>query len=102
MLCTIRGTGQLRHTVARLQTLVFPSLSWSVLRIPLLHSTSACLPPLVPRSAPVGAKAWRNYQDGGMTGLEGAEEGLEVRLVFRVGLWVQIIPLGHVRIPTRY
>lgn len=36
-----------------------------------------------------------------MTGLEGVEEGLEVRLVFHVGPWVQIIPLGHERIPTR-
>lgn len=94
--------GQLRPPVARPQTLVFPSLSWSVLRIPLLHSTPACLPPLVPRSAPAGAKAWRSYQDGGMTGLEGAEEGLEVTRVFRVGLWVQIILLGHVRFPTWY
>lgn len=58
----------------------------------LLHPSS---PPLVPTSAPVGAEAWRSYRDGGMTGWEGAEEGLEERLVFSAGLWVKI-PLGHV------
>lgn len=60
--------------MAWLQNLVSPSLSWTVLRIPLLHSTPTCLTPLVPSSAPVGAEAWRSYQDGGLIGLEGAEE----------------------------
>lgn len=43
----------------------------------------------------MGAEAQRSYRDGGMAGWEGAEEGLEERLVFSVGLWDEIIPLGH-------
>lgn len=62
-----------------------------MLRILLPHPSS---PPPVPTSAPVGAEARRSYRDGGMTGWEGAEEGLEERLVFSVGLRVAIIPLG--------
>lgn len=74
-----------------LQTLVSPSWSRSVLRIPFFLPNS---PPRVPASAPVGAKAWSSHhRDGGMTGWEGAADGLQERLMFNVGLGFPIIPL---------
>lgn len=39
------------------------------------------------------AKAWSSHhRDGGMTGWEGAADGLQERLVFNAGLGVPIIP----------
>lgn len=74
-----------------LPTLVSPSWSWSLLRIPFFLPTHLLLFLLLLQWE---AKAWSSHhRDGGMTGWEGAADGLQERLMFNVGLGFPIIPL---------